>query len=147
MEKSLSKSYIKSNKHETVKLSRFAIKYGQMVLNSKEDEKDRQERSQKLMDYLCKKFDIAPVNVMVTELKRPSKERGQLFGFYLPSHHKIVIYNTTAKTCKPTAIKTFFDTLIHEFMHHYDYQVLKLEDSFHTTGFYKRIDDLKKKLI
>ena len=147
MEKSLSKSYIKSNKHETVRLSRFSKKYGQMILNSTEDEKDRQERSQALTDYLCERFGIAPVKVMVTTLKRPSRGRGQVYGFYTPSNHKITIYNTTARTCKPTAIKTFFDTLIHEFMHHYDYQVLKLEDSFHTTGFYKRIDDLKNKLI
>ena len=50
-----------------------------------------------------------------------------------------VIYNTTTKTKKTIAIKTFYETLLHEFIHHYDIVGLKLGDSLHTSGFYKRI--------
>ncbi len=39
------------------------------------------------------------------------------------------------------------DTLFHEFMHHYDYEVLKFPASLHTAGFYYRLGDVMKKLI
>lgn len=147
MEKDKSRDYKISNKHETVKLSRFVKKYSQMILTSTEDVKVRQKRSQELMDYLCEKYGISPVEVHVSSSKRPSKGRGQIYGYYMVNQKKIVLYNITPKTGQPVAIKTFFDTLIHEFIHHYDYHVLKLNDSMHTLGFYKRIDDLKKKLV
>ncbi|GEM_PF-5077827 len=45
------------------------------------------------------------------------------------------------------APKIFLDTHIHEFMHHYDYEVRKFPTSLHTTGFYYRRRDVMKKLI
>jgi hypothetical protein len=38
-------------------------------------------------------------------------------------------------------------TLLHELNHHLDYEVLKLEDSFHTEGFFKRESSLFKQLV
>lgn len=147
MEVTRTMNYLTSNEHETVRLSWFAKKYDRMLLSSTIDEETRQKHSQELMDYLCDKFGISPVKVFVSSNKRPVKRRGEIHGYYMVKEHKIIIYNTTPKTRQPIAIKTFFDTLIHEFIHHYDYQVLKLEYSVHTLGFYKRVDDLKKKLI
>jgi len=46
----------------------------------------------------------------------------------------------------PCEIKTFINTLLHEFMHHYDYYYLRLPDSVHCKGFEARIRDLRKKL-
>ena len=43
------------------------------------------------------------------------------------------------------SIKSFADTLLHEFTHHYDTRYLKIE-SRHTAGFYKRISSLKGNL-
>lgn len=147
MEVTKSRDYKISNNHEVVRLSRFVKKYSQKVLSSTEDEKTRQKCSQELMDYLCEKFGIEHVEVFVSSGKRRTKGNGQVYGYYMVNQKKIVLYNTTAKTGQPVAIKTFFDTLIHEFIHHYDHQVLKLDYSMHTSGFYKRIDDLKKKLV
>ena len=48
---------------------------------------------------------------------------------------------------KVVAGKTFFDTLIHEFMHHLDRTLLRISSTPHSPGFYSRIDDLKRKLM
>ena len=42
--------------------------------------------------------------------------------------------------------RTFLRTLLHELGHHLDYQLLKLADSFHTEGFYKRESSLMFRL-
>jgi hypothetical protein len=34
--------------------------------------------------------------------------------------------------------KTFLRTLMHELGHYLDYALLRLDDSFHTSGFFKR---------
>jgi hypothetical protein len=48
----------------------------------------------------------------------------------------------TAKRGQVVAFKTFLRTLLHEICHHLDYAYLKLDDSFHTDGFYKRESSL-----
>ena len=44
----------------------------------------------------------------------------------------------TAKRKQVVAVKTFLRTLLHELCHHLDYTLLKLDDSFHTEGFFRR---------
>jgi len=60
----------------------------------------------------------------------------------LEDKDKTIIYNTTAKTGKSVSIKSFADTPLREFIHHYDTRYLKIK-SAHTAGFYKRISSLK----
>ncbi|MHC4606163.1 MAG: hypothetical protein ACYTAF_04430 [Planctomycetota bacterium] len=48
---------------------------------------------------------------------------------------------------KVFAFKTFLQTLAHEFCHHFDYHALKLRASFHTRGFYSRVDSLYRPLV
>lgn len=50
----------------------------------------------------------------------------------------ITVWMRTAQRKQVVAIRTFLRTLLHELCHHLDYKYLKLEDSFHTEGFYKR---------
>jgi uncharacterized damage-inducible protein DinB len=45
------------------------------------------------------------------------------------------------------AFRTFLRTLLHELCHHLDYQHLRLADSFHTEGFYKRESSLFHQLV
>jgi hypothetical protein len=45
------------------------------------------------------------------------------------------------------AFRTFVRTLLHEVGHHLDYTYLKLEDSFHTEGFFKRESSLFYQLV
>lgn len=58
----------------------------------------------------------------------------------------ITLYNLTAIKKHVVSIKVMAATLLHEFIHHYDMTFLKLSDSPHTSGFYKRIADLENKL-
>ena len=45
------------------------------------------------------------------------------------------------------AFRTFLRTLLHEVGHHLDYEHLRLADSFHTEGFFKRESSLFYQLV
>lgn len=140
--------YEKSNAVEKVKLNKFS---NELYLNLLKDG-SRQKNAQKLCDYLTECFGIPNVNVVVTNTAQPHSTnyrgtlKSKLYGTYQHATRTITIYNTTAVQKKTVSIKTFADTLLHEFIHHYDFEVLKLGGSYHTAGFYKRISDLKNKL-
>jgi hypothetical protein len=53
----------------------------------------------------------------------------------------------TARQRRVVAFRTFLRTLLHELCHHLDYQHLRLADSFHTEGFYKRESSLFHQLV
>lgn len=140
------KSYIKSNEITEVKLKAFRNSFSKDIILCGESITDRQKVSQKCLDYLCDKFKIEKVKLTALNKPQRKKANGKTLGFYTVGRNHITIYNLTATTQKTVSIKTFYDTLLHEFMHHYDYKVLKLENSLHTSGFYQRISDLKNKL-
>lgn len=140
------KSYIKSNEIIEVKLKAFKNSFSKDIILCGESITDRQKVSQKCLNYLCDKFKIEKVKLTVLNKPQRKKANGKTLGFYTVGRNHITIYNLTATTQKTVSIKTFYDTLLHEFMHHYDYKVLKLENSLHTSGFYQRISDLKNKL-
>lgn len=145
-------NYTKSNKIESVSLNRFRHTEYDALLCCGEDINERKFAAQTLLNYLCEKFNMPSVSLSVTSKPQMHKNKSngttkvKFLGWYVPSERKIIIYNRTAKLNKVVSIKVFADTLLHEFMHHYDYQYLKLSDSLHTAGFYKRISDLKRKL-
>lgn len=140
------KIYEKSNRVTVVRLNSFNKAYVKRLLKSKEDIYDRAQHGIDLLDYLCNKFKIANVYLFVKNKPRLCHGSAQVYGTYYPSKNVIVIYNLTAKTMKPISINSFYSTLLHEFMHHYDIKEMKLKTSLHTAGFYKRISDLKRKL-
>jgi hypothetical protein len=53
----------------------------------------------------------------------------------------------TAKQRRVVAFRTYLRTLLHEVGHHVDYAYLRLPDSFHTEGFYKRESSLFAQLV
>ena len=53
----------------------------------------------------------------------------------------------TARHRRVVAFRTFLRTLLHEAGHHLDYTYLKLADSFHTEGFFKRESSLFYQLV
>lgn len=140
--------YDKSNAIDYVDYSRFNKSYAQKVINAC-GTKCRQQAGQELLNYLCDKYKIARIPLVVTDKPRSQRGRITIYGFYRHIGNygvSITIYNTTPSTHKEVAPKTFLNTLCHEFIHHYDYQYLKLNGSLHTTGFYKRISDLLTKI-
>ena len=145
-------AYEKSNKVEAVKLSRLSYKEYNAVLSASESISDRQKQAQGLCDYLSARFKVVSPIVRVVNRAQPHNTgysgtlRSKTLGHYLPSSQVITLYNLTAVKKQVVSIKTMAATLLHEYIHHYDFTVLKLGASPHTAGFYKRISDLENKL-
>lgn len=66
----------------------------------------------------------------------------QLFGDYTPATHRIRVWMRTAIREKVSSPRALVNVLLHEFCHHLDVTQLGCPDSFHTRGFYNRIDHL-----
>lgn len=147
-------NYDKSNKIVSVRLNRFDKSYMKKLLACGEDCKERQRAAKSLVDYLCSKFGIVSVPVLVLNTCQPHRigESGRMnrktLGLYTHSGRtpiSIKVWNKTAIKQQTISINVFAETLLHEFMHHYDTFELKI-DTIHSAGFYKRISDLSKKL-
>lgn len=141
-------TYEKSNSITEVSLKKFrSTEYDRLL-----EDGNRQKDAQSLLNYLCKKFHLPIVRVFVLDRNQEHSvdSKGRLksrtYGYYRPSVHSITIYNLTAVKGQIISIKQFANTLLHEFMHHYDMTYLKLGATPHTEGFFKRISDLQAKL-
>jgi hypothetical protein len=66
----------------------------------------------------------------------------QLFGDYTPATQCIRVWMRTAIRGKVSSPKALLNTLLHEFCHHLDCTRLRCPESFHTRGFFWRIDHL-----
>jgi hypothetical protein len=114
-----------------------------------------QRVAQALLDELCRLSRLSGVQLQVRNV-RPHDTRGELHGIFYPrgtgrldvgpyeystavaSGPLIVLWMRTAQRHDVVKPKTFFRTLMHEFGHYLDYALLRLGDSPHTTGFFKR---------
>jgi hypothetical protein len=101
-----------------------------------------------ICEEMCTALRLPPVRIAVKEV-RPSNRSGELHGLYQSAGRSQVIsvWMYTAKRGQVVAYKTFLRTLIHEMGHHIDYELLKLRDSFHTDGFFKRESSLVNQLL
>ncbi len=117
----------------------------------------RQSIGQRLLDSLDDAAGLPPCKLAVAD--RPQRHRtrdGRLalktYGYYriawdsAPRRGSIRIYNLTAIRQQVLAPKVFLETLLHEWVHHYDFTGLELDRSPHTSGFYARIKDLAETL-
>ena len=107
--------------------------------------------SQALANQLTLQLEIPPIKIKVLT-SRPHNHYGELHGLYEPASRKtkvaeISVWMLTAKRKQVVAFKTYMRTLFHEVCHHLDYELYKLEDSFHTEGFFKRESSLYKQLV
>lgn len=83
---------------------------------------------------------------------RPSNDYGELHGLYEGVEGgvkvaRITLWMRTAQRKQVVAFRSFLRTFLHELCHHLDYEYLKLADSFHTQGFYKRESSLFHQLM
>lgn len=101
-------------------------------------------------DQLLRRLRVSLVDVKVLS-KRPTSSWGELHGLYDPNDGKsrplLTVWMRTAQRKNVVAFKTFLRTLLHEIGHHLDYQLLGLEDSLHTQGFYKRESSFFHQLV
>ena len=135
----------KSNKFLTVDLTDFSHEEYQALLHSGSKVEPRRRASQVLMDYLCDKYKIPRCPVYVLNMTYDPIFGFTKMGLYEGPKKGISLWNNKHYKV-PCEIKTFINTLLHEFMHHYDYYYLRLPDSVHCKGFEARIRDLRKKL-
>ncbi|HXB53674.1 MAG TPA: hypothetical protein VN461_02760 [Vicinamibacteria bacterium] len=98
---------------------------------------------------LTEMLEVRPVAVQVLRV-RPSSSGGELQGLYTPDPRRtpqIQLWMRTAHHRRVVAFRTFLRTLLHEIGHHLDYEYLKLADSFHTEGFFRRESSLFTQLV
>ena len=103
----------------------------------------------RLTQGLLMMLDAPPVRVEVLAV-RPTLRESELHGLY--TNHpgrppRISVWMRTARQARVVAFKTFLRTLLHEIGHHLDYTHLKLADSFHTEGFFRRESSLFHQLV
>ena len=144
-------NYRKSNRITSVDVffSQNAIRLAGLLLNSKSTAR-RQAIGEELLDDLCDGALIDIVNLKISDTNQYHRKRNgrvvfKQYGYYRGQSNYIYIQNKTAVRGQILAAKTFVDTLLHEWLHHYDTCKLKL-NSIHTKGFYLRLADLKEKL-
>ena len=106
-----------------------------------------QRVAQVICDEICLALRVPALRVEVKAV-RPSDRRGELHGLYQSAGRSQVIHvwMLTAKRGQVVAYRTFLRTLMHEMCHHLDYQLLKLCESFHTDGFFRRESSLAQQL-
>jgi hypothetical protein len=151
-------AYQRSKGLETVSWKQFPLGRGLAVtLLEEQSAAGRQVTGQALLDALDEAAGLPPCKLVVAD--RPQRHRtrdGRLalktYGYYriawaaAPPRGSIRIYNLTAIRQQVLAPKVFLETLLHEWVHHYDFTGLQLDRSPHTSGFYSRIRDLAETL-
>lgn len=110
----------------------------------------REAPSVELLTRMARELKVPPVKLnFQNKPQKHRKRNGKLtykeYAHYHPDRG-ITIYNKTAIREQFLAPKSYLDTLIHEFLHHLDYELLKLTHTYHTKGFYSRLGDLMFKL-
>ena len=114
-----------------------------------EDRAATQAASERVIRGLMDVLGAPPVRVEVLAA-RPHAGWGELHGLYTAERGrrpKIQLWMRTAKQKRVVAFRTYLRTLLHEVGHHIDYTGLRLAESYHTEGFYKRESSLFHQLV
>jgi hypothetical protein len=116
-----------------------------------DDAETRERSSTALYRALSYTVGVSSPRVLVLDAPRPHRVRDgrtvyQRLGSYSRRTHTVRVHNRTARIGRLVAPKTFAETILHELLHHWDFELLNLDRSLHTSGFYHRLGDLKRKL-
>jgi len=154
---SQAKDYIKSLEttinslpRGNAKVLQVAVKFLAEALNNGDEEAINNYANETLAE-LNRTYKLPHLHVYTGGKRRLTRRGGQYYGVYKTrggenQRHSIAVYSRTAKTKKYVAPKTFLRTLIHEWGHHYDKHQLKLAHTYHTKGFYERLNAIYSKL-
>jgi hypothetical protein len=119
------------------------------VALASEDRATVQRASERLIRGITGALGMPPVRVEVLAA-RPHAKWGELHGLYTAERGKmptIQLWMRTAKQRRVVAFRTYLRTLLHEVGHHVDFAHLRLPESYHTEGFYKRESSLFHQLV
>ena len=105
---------------------------------------------QVLATQICMDFDTKLIKVEYGGRQPHSRRNGRIkrktHGDYNPGFQRIRLYKYTAVKKKVRATRSTLKTLLQELVQHFDFQIIGLNASPHTAGFYKRISQLKESL-
>ena len=104
-----------------------------------------------LCQGICRGLGVAPPRLEIHAV-RPRGDTHELHGLYVPESSPgeapvIRVWMRTARQGRVVAFRTFLRTLLHEVLHHLDFEVLGLTQSFHTQGFFQRESSLFRQLV
>jgi hypothetical protein len=115
----------------------------------RDDRRAVEAAARQLGEGLARQLGLPPPAVEVLAV-RPSAGWGELHGLYTREERgpaRIQLWMRTARHRRVVAFRTFLRTLLHEIGHHVDYELLRLADSFHTEGFFRRESSLFRQLV
>jgi hypothetical protein len=115
----------------------------------RDDRRAVEQAAGHLASGLARHLSLSPVLVQVLAV-RPSARWGELHGLYTRDEGRparVQLWMRTARHRRVVAFRTFLRTLLHEIGHHVDYELLRLPDSFHTEGFFRRESSLFHQLV
>src|SRR5437588_4635280 len=153
-----SSAYERSKGVETVSWREFPLGKGiALAILDEPAAAGRQAKGQALLDVLDEAAGLPPCKLAVADRPQRHRTRGgrlevKTYGYYriaweaTPRRGTIRIYNLTAIRQQVLAPKVFLETLLHEWVHHYDFTGLQLDRSPHTSGLFARIRDLAETL-
>ena len=143
-------SRIESISGRNAKVLHVAVKFlAEALING--DEGAIKVYSNETVAELNRIYNLPHLRVYTGGKRRLTRRGGQYYGVYKSrgeeeKRHSISVYSRTAKTQKYVAPKTFLRTLIHEWSHHYDKYKLKINHTYHTKGFYERVNTIYSEL-
>ena len=142
------RSYVRSNRETTVPIAVGApilesVRALRMALAG-EDDAGIGRTSQRVVDTLCDAVSLPRIPVRVGG-RRLVRGKIEYYGF-CARNGWMTLYSRTARRNLVVAFKTYLNTLVHEYMHHYDWHALRIE-SMHTSGFYQRVGHLYRRIL
>ena len=122
------------------------------VVGSGDAAADRERLAQHLVDELSETAGLPSCRVVVADRPQVHRHDGRrlqskTYGYYSfrsgaqgeLAWARIRIYHRTAVQQRVISAKVFLNTLLHEWVHHYDFHGLRLPRSYHTAGFFTRL--------
>ncbi len=128
------------------------------IVESSDDYSERSRLAQMLINELNATGELPACRVVVADRAQVHQHDGRrlqskTYGYYRcrfagggVTDARIRIYHRTAVRQQVISAKVFLNTVIHEWMHHFDFAGLGLERSPHTAGFFARLRDLAESL-
>ena len=121
------------------------------LLQAGDDPGERRRLGQMLITTLNELAGLPPCTVVVADRPQVHEHNGRrlqskTYGYYRCKFlageirdARIRIYHRTAVRQQVITPKVFLNTLLHEWVHHFDFAGLRLPRSPHTAGFYARL--------
>lgn len=112
------------------------------------DRRAVQDVAGRLADGVCTALGAPRLRVRVLAA-RPTGGYGELHGLYEPEPPpaRITLWMRTAARKQVVAFRSFLRTLVHELLHHLDYELFRFAETFHTEGFFQRESSLVRQLL